>query len=520
MSNQSAAKARKGRSQAPRRARPPQRAVATPQAVAAPPLSIVVLAAGQGKRMQSALPKVLQPLAGRPLLAHVLELADSLEPAAVHIVIGHAAERVREQFEHAAAPAARRWVLQDEQLGTGHAVRQAMPQIPDEHQVLVLYGDVPLLRAQTLRELCMLATAGGRGAGGSRAAGGGRGVGGARAAQGIALLTALLDEPAGYGRIVRDRRRALRRIVEDRDAGAQERGIREVNSGVLAAPARLLKPWLARLEPRNAQREYYLSDVVALAVRHRLPVATLAADPAEILGINDRLQLAQAEAEYRRRRARALMERGVTVIDPARLDVRGSVEVGRDVVLDVNVVLDGLAGPVRLGDGVRLGPNCVVANSAIGARTRVHANCVMQDADIGEDCSIGPFTRLRPGARLAGGVHLGNFVEVKNSEIGAGSKVNHLSYVGDSTVGSGVNIGAGTITVNYDGANKWRTRIGDDAFIGSGSMLVAPVSIGAGANVGAGSTITADAPEGKLTLARARQVTIEGWQRPRKATKP
>ena len=499
---------------APRRVhKPPPRSAVTA------PLSIVVLAAGAGRRMQSDLPKVLQPLAGRPLLAHVLDLADSLEPAAVHVVYGHGGERVRECIEGAktdAPPgagerAARHWVLQAEQLGTGHAVRQAMPEIADEHQVLVLYGDVPLLRAQTLRELCALATTGGRG----------REAAGRGGADGIALLTALLEEPAGYGRVVRDRRGAVRSIVEESDAGARERGIREINSGVLVAPARLLKQWLAQLHPRNAQGEYYLTDVAALAVRHRLRVATLAAsDPSEILGINDRLQLAQAEAEYRRRRARALMERGVTIIDPMRIDVRGTVQTGRDVVLDVNVVLDGLDGPVRLGDGVRLGPNCVVVNSAIGAHTQVHANCVMVGADIGESCSIGPFTRLRPGAQIAGGVHLGNFVEIKNSEIGARSKVNHLSYVGDTTVGSGVNIGAGTVTANYDGANKWRTRIGDDAFIGSGSMLVAPVSIGAGANVGAGSTITADAPEGKLTLARARQVTIEGWQRPRKTTKP
>jgi bifunctional UDP-N-acetylglucosamine pyrophosphorylase/glucosamine-1-phosphate N-acetyltransferase len=472
-----------------------------------PPLSVVVLAAGLGRRMQSDLPKVLQPLAGRPLLAHVLELADSLEPAAVHVVIGHGGERVREYFEAEAAaqtPASpvRHWVRQAEQLGTGHAVQQAMSAIADDHQVLVLYGDVPLLRAQTVRELCALAAA-------------------RRGGRGVAVLTALLADPAGYGRIVRDRSGALRRIVEDSEAGARERRIREINSGVLAAPALLLRQWLARLQPRNAQREYYLTDVVGLAARQKVPVAALtAADAAEILGVNDRVQLAQAESEYRRRRAHELMTRGVTVIDPQRLDVRGSVECGRDVVLDVNVVLDGLAGPVRIGDGARIGPNCVVVNSAVGAHTQLHANCVVHDARIGPDCSVGPFTRLRPGAQIGAGVHLGNFVEVKNSEIGARSKVNHLTYVGDSTVGSGVNIGAGTVTVNYDGANKWRTRIGDDAFIGSGSMLVAPVTIGAGANVGAGSTITADAPEGKLTLARARQVTIEGWQRPRKKTTP
>jgi bifunctional UDP-N-acetylglucosamine pyrophosphorylase/glucosamine-1-phosphate N-acetyltransferase len=273
----------------------------------------------------------------------------------------------------------------------------------------------------------------------------------------------------------------------------------------------LLRDWLARLQPRNSQGEYYLTDVAAAAVRQRIPVATVrAADPAEILGVNDRVQLAQAEGEYRRRRAYELMARGVTVIDPARIDVRGAVEVGRDVVLDVNVVLE---GPVRLGDGVHIGPNCVLQDVAVGARTRLHADCVLHGADIGEDCSIGPFTRMRPGARIAGGVHLGNFVEIKNSEIGPGSKANHLSYVGDTTVGSGVNIGAGTITCNYDGAAKWRTQIGNGAFIGSGTMLVAPVTVGEQATIGAGSTITADAPAGKLTLARSRQLTIEQWQR-------
>ncbi|MGH8142242.1 MAG: bifunctional UDP-N-acetylglucosamine diphosphorylase/glucosamine-1-phosphate N-acetyltransferase GlmU [Steroidobacteraceae bacterium] len=475
-------------------------------------MSVVVLAAGLGKRMQSDQPKVLQPLAGRPLLSHVLEVADSLGPAAVYVVIGHGGERVRECIEGAgsAGPGvrvARHWVRQAEQLGTGHAVQQAIGGIADEHQVLVLYGDVPLLRAQTVRELCALAAAGA----------GSRGVGGRDA---VAVLTARLEDPSGYGRIVRDRRGAVRRIVEESEAAAAVRAIREINSGVMAAPARLLRQWLARLQPRNAQQEYYLTDVVAQAARQKVPVAALtASDPAEILGVNDRVQLAQAEAQYRRRRGHELMARGVTLIDPARLDVRGDVTIGRDVVLDVNVVLDGLEGPVRLGDGVRIGPNCVVANSSVGARTQVHADCVMHGAQIGEGCSIGPFTRLRPGAQIGNGAHLGNFVEVKNSEIGARSKVNHLSYVGDTTVGSGVNIGAGTVTVNYDGANKWRTQIGDDAFIGSGSMLVAPVTIGAGANVGAGSTITADAPEGKLTLARARQVTIEGWQRPRKKPK-
>jgi bifunctional UDP-N-acetylglucosamine pyrophosphorylase/glucosamine-1-phosphate N-acetyltransferase len=428
----------------------------------------------------------------------VLELARALEPAALHVVYGHGGEHVREHFagergeggEEAVLPALQ-WVLQAEQLGTGHALAQAMPAVPDDHLVLVLYGDVPLLRAQTLRELIALA-------GKDR----------------LALLTALHPDAEGYGRVVRDRGGRIRRIVEHRDASAAERSIREINTGVLVAPARALRRWLRALAPRNAQGEYYLTDVVAMAVRDALAVRPLrAADAAEVLGINDRLQLAQAEAEYRRRRARELMERGVTVIDPARLDVRGSVEVDSDVLLDVNVVLE---GPVRLGAGVRIGPNCVVHNAVIGARTVLHANCVVQDADVGMDCRIGPFARLRPGARLADAVHAGNFVEIKNAEIGPGSKVNHLTYVGDATVGRNVNVGAGTITCNYDGFDKWRTRIGDGASIGAGSMLVAPVTIGAGATIGAGSTITADAPAEKLTLARSRQQTIEGWQRRRK----
>lgn len=462
----------------------------------ASPLSIVILAAGQGTRMRSTLPKVLQPLAGQPLLAHVLELARSLDPAAIHVVYGHGGEQVREYFggEGAVSPgvsAALQWVRQAEQLGTGHALEQAIPAVPDEHQVLVLYGDVPLLRTQTLRELV---------AGASE--------------RSLGLLTALLADPAGYGRVLRDRGGRIRGIVEHRDASPDERSIREINTGVLVAPARALRRWLRALQPRNQQGEYYLTDVVAMAVRERFALQSLlAADAGEVLGVNDRLQLAEAEAQYRWRRARDLMARGVTVIDPARLDVRGSVEVDTDVLLDVNVVLE---GPVRLGAGVRIGPNCVVQNASIGARTVLHPNCVVQDADIGADCRIGPFARLRPGARLADSVHAGNFVEIKNSEIGTGSKVNHLSYVGDATVGSDVNVGAGTITCNYDGVDKWRTRIGDGAFIGSGSMLVAPVAIGAGATIGAGSTITADAPAGKLTLARSRQLTLEEWQRRRK----
>ncbi len=471
---------------APRAA--PRAVSSTPSPVPSAPLSVVILAAGQGKRMRSALPKVLQPLAGQPLLAHVLALARRLAPHSIRVVHGHAGERVRTAFD-AEASAALHWVSQAEQLGTGHALLQAMPGIADDHQVLVLYGDVPLLRAETLERLC-------------KAAG-----------RGVALLTATPADPTGYGRVLRDRRGRILRIVEERDASAAQRRVREINTGVIVAPARALHRWLAALKPRNAQGELYLTDIIAMAVRERVPVQPLAAaDAAEALGINDKLQLAEAEAEYRRRRACELMARGVTIIDPARIDLRGDIEVGTDVVLDINVVLE---GPVRLGDDVRIGPHCVVSHAAIGEGSVLQAHCVVQEAVIGEHCSVGPFARVRPGSQLQAGVHVGNFVEIKNSRIGERSKVGHLSYIGDAEVGSDVNVGAGTVTCNYDGADKWPTRIGDRAFIGSGSMLVAPVTIGAGATVGAGSTITADAPAGKLTLARSRQVTIPEWQRRR-----
>ena len=451
----------------------------------APRLSVLILAAGQGKRMKSDLPKVLQPLAGRPLLAHVLDTAAGLDAAATYVVYGHGGERVRSVL--AAAPV--RWVLQADQLGTGHAVQQAMPQVPDDHLVLVLYGDVPLLRVATLRELVALA-----------------------GPKSLALLTVTLDDPTGYGRIVRDRRGQVLRIVEQKDASARELRIREGNTGVLVAPAGLLRKWLARLRNANAQGEYYLTDVIAMAKRDKVRVVPLAAPGiTEVLGVNDKLQLAELEAAYRRRRAEELMRAGVTIIDPARIDVRGDITVEADVLLDVNVVLE---GPVHLGRGVRVGPNSVLSGVRVAAGTEIRANCVIENASIGPDCQIGPYSRVRPGTELAAGVHLGNFVEVKNSTFGEGSKANHLSYVGDATIGAGVNVGAGTITCNYDGANKWRTDIGDGAFIGSGTMLVAPVKIGAGATIGAGSTITRDAPPEQLTLERSQQVTIEGWQRP------
>ena len=453
-------------------------------------LSIVILAAGQGKRMNSDRPKVLQPLAGRPLLGHVIATARSLQPAAIEVVYGHGGDQVRAAF----ADESLGWALQAEQLGTGHALMQAMPSIADDHLVLVLYGDVPLIRRETLAELIALA--------GPRA---------------MSLLTVELPDPTGYGRIVRDVAGRVLKIVEQKDATPQEREITEGNTGVMAVPAGLLRRWLASLRNANAQGEYYLTDVVEMAVAEQVEVRPLVAPTvAEVLGINDRLQLAEVEAEYRRLRARALLQAGVTLADPARVDVRGTLETGRDVFIDVNVVFE---GRVRLGDRVRIGPNTVVRDSSIGADTEVFPCCVIDSATIGAGCNIGPFARFRPSSTLADEVHIGNFVEVKNSQMAHGSKANHLAYVGDATVGARVNIGAGTIVANYDGANKHRTVIGDDAHTGSNSVLVAPITIGAGATIGAGSTVAKDVPPGKLTVARAKQVTLDGWKRPVKAPK-
>ncbi len=452
------------------------------------PLSVVILAAGQGKRMNSDLPKVLQPLAGQPLLQHVIRTARALNPANVYVVYGHGGAQVRAAFDHEELD----WVLQAEQLGTGHAVMQAMAAIPDDHTVLVLYGDVPLIRAATLQALTAAAHSGA-----------------------LAILSVSLDQATGYGRIVRDPRGLVRAIVEHKDANADELKITEANSGLMAAPAGRLRGWLLGLGTDNSQREYYLTDVVGLAVKSQDRVeAVLAPSATEVLGVNDRVQLAEVETCLRLQRARELMTAGATLADPARIDIRGGeVTVERDVFIDVNVVF---VGKVHLGARVRIGPNCLIKDASIGADTEVFANCVIEDAQTGEHCRVGPFARLRPHSVLGRGVHIGNFVEVKNSEIGADSKANHLSYVGDARVGSGVNVGAGTITCNYDGANKWPTEIGDGAFIGSGSMLVAPVRIGAGATIGAGSTLGANAPPGKLTLTRAPQVTSSNWNRPRK----
>jgi bifunctional UDP-N-acetylglucosamine pyrophosphorylase/glucosamine-1-phosphate N-acetyltransferase len=455
------------------------------------PVSVVVLAAGQGKRMHSALPKVLQPLAGRPLLEHVLATARSLNPAAIHVVYGHGGDLVRAAFE---AQADLKWVHQAEQLGTGHAVMQAMPAIPDEHTVLVLCGDVPLVGTAVVQELLRESAHGD-----------------------LALLTALVPDPTGYGRVLRNDQGEVRRIVEHKDANDVERRINEINTGLIAFNAGSLRRALSKLTNDNAQREYYLTDVISFAIADGKRVRGIVAESAnDVLGINDRAQLATAERTLQRRIAADLMSRGVTLADPERLDVRGEVVVGRDVFIDVGVVLE---GKVTLGDRARIGPYCVLADSTLGADAQVHPHSVLRGAAVGDDCEIGPFARLRPGTVLSGHVKVGNFVEVKNAQFAPHSKANHLTYVGDATVGADVNIGAGTITCNYDGANKHRTVIGDKAFIGSGSMLVAPVEIGAGATIGAGSTITKDAPPNELTLARSKQVTIPGWKRPTKKRK-
>jgi bifunctional UDP-N-acetylglucosamine pyrophosphorylase/glucosamine-1-phosphate N-acetyltransferase len=450
-------------------------------------LSVVILAAGQGKRMNSDLPKVLQPLAGRPLLQHVIGTARDLLPANIYVVYGHGGVQVQAAIAHEHIE----WILQADQLGTGHAVMQAMCVIPDDHTVLVLYGDVPMIRTGSLTKLVAAADQGA-----------------------LSLLSVNLDDATGYGRIIRDPAGHVSAIVEQKDASAEQLQIREVNSGFMAAPAGRLREWLLGLGRDNAQREYYLTDVVAGAVRAGDRIEAIrCVNAAEVMGVNDKIQLAQVEALYRRERADELMLAGATLADPARIDIRGDVEVGRDVFIDVNAVL---IGTVRLGKGVKIGPNCVISNSEIGADTEVFANSVIDRASVAENCRIGPFARVRPETILHRDVHIGNFVEVKSSEIGAGSKANHLTYVGDSRIGRAVNVGAGSITCNYDGENKWPTVIEDRAFIGSGSMLVAPVRIGAGATIGAGSTITQNAPTGELTLTRAKQTTVAGWKRPTK----
>ena len=457
----------------------------------ASPLNVVVLAAGQGKRMHSALPKVLHPLAGRPLVSYVLAAARSLGPRAVAVVIGHGADAVRAAL---AAPDLT-FVLQDPPRGTGDAARLALHALPADGVTLVTIGDIPLVPPDALAGLV-------------------------REAQGghLAVLTAKVADPTGLGRVVRDAAGRVRAIVEERDADAAQRALHEINTGVMAAPTALLARWVAALKADNAQQEYYLTDIVAAACADGIPVvAHLAADERDVRGINDRAQLAAVERELQLRQAQAFMARGVTLADPARFDVRGTLNCGRDVRIDVGCVLE---GDVTLGDDVTLGPYCVLRNVTVGAGTAIEAFSHLVDAKIGANCRIGPYARLRPGAALADDVHVGNFVEVKAATLGRGSKANHLAYIGDTAVGSGVNYGAGSITANYDGANKHKTVIGDGASIGSNCVLVAPVTVGAGATIGAGSVIAEDAPPGVLTVARPRQVSIAGWQRPAKPGKP
>ena len=458
-------------------------------------MNVVILAAGMGKRMQSALPKVLHPLAGKPLLRHVIDTARSLGPQKLCVIYGHGGAAVPEMVSALAQETGITidTALQQPQLGTGHAVMQAVPQLDDGSATLVLYGDVPLTTADSLRSLV-------------EAAGSDK----------LGILTVEQANPFGLGRIVRENGKIVR-IVEEKDASQAERAIREINSGIMAIPTRYLKKWLAALSNNNAQGEYYLTDIVAQAVADGVPVVS--AQPSgewEVAGVNSKVQLAELERRHQLNIAHALLEKGVTLMDPARIDVRGELICGRDVVIDVGCVFE---GKVELADGVKVGANCVLVGATVGAGANIKPFCHIEGATIGAASQIGPYARLRPGTELGEDVHVGNFVEVKNSTVAAHSKANHLAYIGDATVGSRVNVGAGVITCNYDGANKFRTVIEDEVFVGSDSQLVAPVTIGKGATIGAGTTLTKDAPAGKLTISRPKQITIEGWKRPVKVKK-
>tara|TARA_Y100000588_G_scaffold389238_1_gene491487 strand:+ start:640 stop:2001 length:1362 start_codon:yes stop_codon:yes gene_type:complete len=449
-------------------------------------LEVIILAAGQGTRMRSKLPKVLHPLAGKPMLQHAIDAAAQTAPAAIHVVVGHGAEQVKDAVAHPAL----QWALQAEQKGTGHAVAQGLGSVTDDATVLITYGDVPLVRAETLQNMVD------------------------RCADNLVLLTATLDNPTGYGRIIRDVSGAVQAIVEQKDASPEQLMVREVNTGMMALPAKYLREWLPKLSANNAQGEYYLTDIIAMAVAQG--VAVDVAQPAalwEVEGVNNRLQLNALERQYQRLQAEALMTEGASLADADRIDVRGRLRIGQDVSIDVNCVFE---GEVELGDDVEIGPNCVISNSRVAAGSVIRANSVLEDAVVGEGCTIGPFARLRPGTVLAKAARIGNFVETKNAQVGEGSKINHLSYVGDATLGSNVNIGAGTITCNYDGVNKSLTDIGDNAFVGSNTSLVAPVSVGDTATVAAGSTITGNIADGELGVARGRQRNIRGWKRPQK----
>jgi len=451
------------------------------------PLHVVILAAGQGSRMKSSLPKVLHKVAGRPMLHHVIDTAQTLGAEKVHGVIGHGADQVK-AASHSYSVS---WVMQEQQLGTGHAVAQTLPELPDDARVLVLYGDVPLTTAQTLQGLVQDLDE-----------------------KTLGLLTVTLDNPQGYGRILRNQAGQVTAIVEQKDASAEQLAINEVNTGILAVSARHLKTWLPQLSSSNAQGEYYLTDIIAMAVKAGMTVnVAQPGDPFEVQGVNNRLQLAELERWYQSREADRLMTEGATLADPARVDVRGELTIGNDVLIDVNVVFN---GKVSLGSHVSIGPGCVITDSTIADGAHIHAHSVIDQASVGPNAQVGPFARLRPGTQLAANTKVGNFVETKKTIVGEGSKINHLSYVGDATLGTDVNVGAGTITCNYDGVNKYQTVLGDGVFVGSNSSLVAPVTVAEGATVGAGSTITKDVPEQQLAVARGRQRNISGWQKPEK----
>lgn len=448
-------------------------------------LHVVILAAGKGTRMYSDTPKVLHRVGGKAMLRHVVDCAHELNATRTHLVVGYEADKIRVAFPDPDIL----WSNQDEQLGTGHAVMQAFPNIGDEGTVLVLYGDVPLIRSESLADLLE------------------RTVGGE-----LAVLTLISPDPTGLGRIIRDRSGNPVAIIEEKDATDEQKAIQETNSGILAAPANKLRQWIGRLKTNNAQGEYYLTDVIAMAVAEGNPVTTLTVlDPMEVQGVNNRLQLAEVERHYQARRIETLLLSGVTMSDPTRVDVRGSLRCGRDVEIDINVIFE---GEVILGDRVSIGPNVVIKNSTVGDETVINANSHIDGATIAACCNIGPYARLRPATILDDGSKIGNFVETKKSRIGAGSKVNHLSYIGDATLGKNVNVGAGTITCNYDGVNKFETKIADGVFVGSNTALVAPVAIGESVTIAAGSTITSDVPEKNLAVARTKQRNIEGWKRP------
>jgi bifunctional UDP-N-acetylglucosamine pyrophosphorylase/glucosamine-1-phosphate N-acetyltransferase len=449
-------------------------------------LELIILAAGEGKRMQSATAKVLHPLGGKPLLQHVLDTAFALKPECCHVVTGHEGEQVRERMQDIELS----WVEQGERLGTGHAVLQALPAVQEDATVLVLYADVPLVPAASLEKLLEYA------------------------GDGPALLTAQVADPTGYGRVLRSDDGSFAAVVEEKDASEEQRLVCEINTGILAAPARLLRELLPRVGNDNAQGEYYLPDVLSLAVADGIAVATVAVESEiDILGVNDKAQLNRLEREYQARRARALMSAGATLADAGRIDIRGELDCARDVFIDANVLFE---GAVSIGEGSRIGANCVLIDSQIGAGVDVKPFSHLEGVVIGDNCDVGPFARLRPETRLEPGARIGNFVETKKARIGAGSKVNHLSYIGDCEMGGDSNIGAGTITCNYDGANKHLTRIGEGAFIGSNSTLVAPLSIGDGGFVGAGSTVTREVENDQLAVSRARQRNLDGWKRPQK----